>query len=630
MQRRDNDRQRLFTRRAALLAGGQLLLLGGLAARMYQLQVIESRKYQTLADENRINLRLLAPSRGRILDRFGVPLAVNQRNYRVVVTAENTPDVSDTLLRLARLIPLSEDEQARILREIRRKRKFVPVTVREYLSWDEVARVEVNAPDLPGVSIEVGERRAYPSGAQMAHILGYVAAVAQEDMDGDPLLELPGFRIGRNGIERQFDGALRGRAGASQLEVNALGRVIRELDRREGEPGQDVVLTLDAALQRTAMARLGEEAGAVVVMEAATGSILALASTPSYDPNAFVQGLTPAEWSALADDERAPLRNKAVAGEFAPGSTFKMVVALAALEAGLIDAQTQFYCPGFLELGDGRFHCWREHGHGSVDLGRGIAESCDVYFYEVAKRVGIDRIATMAGRLGLGHKLGIDLPGERAGLIPTRNWKLAHFGHGWALGETLVAGIGQGYILTTPLQLAVMTARIVNGGRAVVPHMARDHAQGRTLVSRQAFDAPPIGLAPRHLALVTEAMSGVVNGPRGTARAAHLDVGGQLMGGKTGTAQVRRITRAERLAGVRKNSDLPWRHRDHALFVAFAPVVAPRYVCAVVVEHGGGGSAVAAPIARDVMIEVLRRDPAREAPGAGVAAMPPPLRGRPS
>ncbi|MBM3559279.1 MAG: penicillin-binding protein 2, partial [Alphaproteobacteria bacterium] len=337
MQRRDNDRQRLFTRRAALLAGGQFLLLGGLAARMYQLQVIESRKYQTLAEENRINLRLLTPSRGRILDRFGVPLAVNQRNYRVVVTAENTPDVDDTLQRLARLVPLSEDDQTRILREVRRKRKFVPVMVREYLSWDEVARVEVNAPDLPGVSIEVDERRAYPSGAQLAHVLGYVAAVAQEDMDGDPLLELPGFRIGRNGIERQFDPALRGRAGASQLEVNALGRVIRELDRRDGEPGQDVVLTLDAALQRTAMARLGEEAGAVVVMEAATGAVLTLASTPAYDPNAFVQGLAPAEWSALAADERAPLRNKAVAGEFAPGSTFKMVVALAALEAGVVD-----------------------------------------------------------------------------------------------------------------------------------------------------------------------------------------------------------------------------------------------------------------------------------------------------
>ncbi|MSO81375.1 MAG: penicillin-binding protein 2 [Alphaproteobacteria bacterium] len=622
MQRRDNDRQRVFTRRAALLAGGQLLLLGGLAARMYQMQVVESRKYQTLAEENRINLRLLAPSRGRILDRFGVPLAVNQRNYRVVVTAENSPDVADTLGRLSRLVSLSDDERVRILREIRRKRKFVPVTVREYLSWDEVALVEVNAPDLPGVSIEVGELRAYPSGAKMAHILGYVAAVAQEDMDGDPLLDLPGFRIGRNGIERQFDAALRGRAGASQLEVNALGRIIRELDRRESEPGQDVVLTLDAALQRTATARIGEESGAVVVMEAATGAVLALASTPSYDPNAFVQGLTPAEWSALADDERAPLRNKAVAGEFAPGSTFKMVVALAALEAGAVDAQTQFYCPGYMELGDGKFHCWREHGHGSVDLARGIAESCDVYFYETARRVGIDRIAAMATKLGLGRRLGFDLPGERAGLIPTRAWKTATLGQGWVLGETLVAGIGQGYIVTTPLQLAVMTARIVNGGRAVVPHVARDVVQGRALAARLSAEAPSLGIAPRNLALVVDAMAAVINGARGTARVARLDVGGQLMGGKTGTSQVRRISRAERLAGVRKNSDLPWRHRDHALFVAFAPVAAPRYVCAVVVEHGGGGSAVAAPIARDVMAEVLRRYPSREAPGAGVATLP--------
>ncbi|MBM3560659.1 MAG: penicillin-binding protein 2, partial [Alphaproteobacteria bacterium] len=286
--------------------------------------------------------------------------------------------------------------------------------------------------------------------------------------------------------------------------------------------------------------------------------------------------------------------------------------------------QTQFYCPGFVELGDGRYHCWREHGHGSVALDRGIAESCDVYFYEVAKRVGIDRIAAMASRLGLGHHLGFDLPGERPGLVPTRSWKTATIGQPWALGETLVAGIGQGYILTTPLQLAVMTARIVNGGRAVVPHVARDVVSGRALAARQAAEAPSLGLTPRHLAAVVEAMSGVVNGPRGTARAVRLDVDGQLMGGKTGSAQVRRITRAERLTGVRKNSDLPWRQRDHALFVAFAPVAAPRYVCAVVVQHGGGGSAVAAPIARDVMIEVLRRDPAREAPGAGVATLPPP------
>ncbi len=621
MNNRDKDRQRQFTRRAALLAGGQFSLLTALVGRMYYLQVVESERYHMLAEENRINMRLLPPSRGRVIDRFGVPIAVNQQNYRVLLKAENAPDVSAVLDRLSMIIPISADEKARVLKEIRRRKKFVPVTVREFLDWEDVAQLEVNTPDLPGIDIDVGEWRFYPNGEAGAHILGYVGSPRPQDLSGDPLLELPGFKVGRRGIERAFDLPLRGSAGASQLEVNAVGRVIRELDRQDGDPGQDVVLTIDMALQQDAMKRLGDEAGSVVVMDVETGGVIVQASTPSFDPNAFTEGLSTAQWRAVADNERAPLRNKALAGEYAPGSTFKMIVALAALEAGLVTPETNYFCPGFLEVGDGKFHCWRRDGHGHVNLDRGIAESCDVYFYEVARRVGIDNIARMASKFGLGTKLGMDMPGERAGLIPTKAWKRAVIGQPWVLGETLVAGIGQGFITTTPMQLATMTARMVNGGKVVSPHLARDVVARDTLAARVPAETETIDVDPRHLKSVMDAMALVTEAPAGTAHAARITTPGMSMGGKTGTAQVRRITQRERDGGVIKNKDLPWRYRDHALFVGYGPVEAPRYAISVVVEHGGGGSAVAAPIARDVMRETLKRDPARLAPGANVAGL---------
>ncbi len=622
MEHRDHDRVRMFSRRAALIAGGKVALFGALAGRLYYLQVVKAERYAMLADENRINLRLLPPPRGHIVDRFGVPLAINQQNYRVLITSEDTPDVEETLDRLTRIIVLTEDERTRILREVERKRNFVPVTVQEFLSWEQVARIEVNAPDLPGVSIDVGQRRYYPNADPASHVLGYVAAVAEEDLTGDPLLELPGFRIGKNGIERHYDLALRGRAGTSHLEVNALGRVIRELERKEGQRGSELVLTLDMALQRFATERLAEESGAVVVIDVHTGDVLCLASTPTYDPNAFSGGLTTKYWRQLVNDKRAPLRNKAIAGEYAPGSAFKMTVAMAALESGVIDAETTFQCWGSIRLGDGKFHCWKRGGHGRVSLLRGIRESCGVYFYEVARRVGIDRIAAMAARLGLSAKLDIDIPGERAGVIPTKDWKRAVIGQPWVLGETLVAGIGQGYVLTTPLQMAVMTARLANGGRAVMPHLARDVIDGDQLVQRPPPDFPSLELNKYHLSLIREGMAQVTQHARGTARRSAIREEGMEMAGKTGTSQVRRITKRERAAGVLKNDELPWGARDHALFVGFAPISAPRYAIAVLVEHGGSGSSVAAPIAHDVMLECQRRDPSRQAPGASVAGMP--------
>ena len=467
-------RFKAFGRRAAVLAIAKLVLLGGLCGRLYYLQVVESKRYKMLADENRINLRLLAPPRGHIVDRFGTPLAVNIQNYRAVMVPEQALNVEETLKRLNTIVEISEYDRRRVLKEARRRRAFMPITVRENLQWEEVSRIEVNAPDLPGISIDVGQSRYYPNGEIAAHVVGYVSAVSEKDLTGDPLLELPGYRIGKNGIERQHELELRGTAGNSQVEVNAIGRVIKELKRTEGRPGQRVVLTLSLNLQKFITKRIARyRRASVVVMNVHSGEILSMVSVPAFDPNGFNLGLDAKAWNALAENSDAPLNNKAISGQYAPGSTFKIAVMLAALEHG-ISPDHNVFCTGFSELGSQRFHCWQKHGHGLVSMIDAMRESCDVYFYELALKLGVDRIAQTARKLGLGENLDLELPGEKHGLIPTRAWKQTHFGKSWLKGETLVAAIGQGYVLTTPLQLAVMTARCVNGGYAVMPKLTRD------------------------------------------------------------------------------------------------------------------------------------------------------------
>jgi len=630
--RREALRQRLFTRRAAVLAGGQALLLAAISGRMYQLQITESERYAVLADENRISLRLLAPLRARILDRFGIALAENRQNYHLVVVPEQAGDIIATLDALGTLIEVGETDRRRVLREIRRKHPFVPVVVRANLSWDEMARVEVAIPELPGVSIDQGVTRHYPFGETAAHVVGYVAAVSEQELDGDPLLELPDFRIGKSGVEKSHDLELRGTAGTSQVEVNAVGRVVRELTRVAGKPGQDAVTSLDMVMQEFVTRRCSaEQSVAFVLLDAVTGDVLALVSSPSFDPVPFSMGLTSAMWQELSNDPRKPLSNKAIAGAYPPGSTFKPVVAAAALTSGVLTPETSFTCPGYLKFGNVTFHCWRHGGHGTLRLRDAIKKSCDVFFYETARRVGIDRLAAMARRFGFGGLLGIDIPGERPGLIPSREWKLATGGSIWSQGETLIAGIGQGAVLATPLQLATMVARLVTG-RAVSPRLVRAEGLMQRGVDLASRDFPSLDLHARTLALVLDGMNAVVNEQGGTAYGARIQEAGFAMGGKSGTSQVRHISDYERVRGVRKARQIPWKQRDHALFVAFAPVGAPRYVCATVVEHGGssggGGSAVAAPICRDVLLEVQRRDPARRVPGDNGIALLDALRNR--
>lgn len=627
---RDADRHIRFGRRALLLGLGQTALLGGLVARQYWLTMIEGSKYKVLADDNRIGMRLQAPSRGLIFDRTGDPLAANRNNFRAVMTAEKSRQAEEVLERLDKILGLGEAERKRLLSQFRR---FTPITIRENLSWEQVAQIEFNGPELPGVSIELGQTRDYFHPELMSHIVGYIGRVDRKDLgeDDDPLLQLPGMRIGKKGIEKRYDDKLRGKAGAVQMEVNAVGRVVRELDRSDGEPGANLLLTIDLELQRWVAERLKNESAAAVVMDVITGDILAMVSVPGFDSNAFARGITQSEWNDLLNHPMKPLFNKAAAGAYPPGSTYKMVTALAALEAGVIDVWTALPCAGSIDMPgkDQKKYCWiHPAGHGWLNVHGALAQSCDCFFYEVAKRAGVERIADMAFKLGFGRPTGVGLPEESGALQPTRSWKQESQSKAWNIGDTYNLGIGQGDMLATPLQLAVMTARLANGGYDVKPRLVASSARGRDPLVAPAVqttpDAPSLRLKPANLAAVRQGMVMVCNAETGTAWAARITQKDMAMAGKTGTAQVKRITESERDRKM-SQSELPWHLRHHALFCGYAPIDNPRYAVALIVEHGMGGSATAAPISRDILLQTQKLDPSRKPgrfKGAGVRATP--------
>ncbi|TMV11878.1 penicillin-binding protein 2 [Arenibacterium halophilum] len=607
MKRNPKDQEqshRKLGRRALVLGGLQLAFAGTLAMRMRYMQVEQADQFRLLAEENRINIRLIAPNRGELFDRNGKVLARNVPSYRIVMVREDAGDVDKVIGDLSRLVALNPEELEQAMTEMRRSAPFLPVTLADRVSWDDVSRVAVNAPALPGVTPEVGLTRVYPHGADMAHVVGYVGPVSDYDLqqieDPEPVLRIPRFQIGKVGLEAKREDVLRGKAGAKRVEVNATGRVMRELDRRNGQAGADLQLTLDADLQSYVQARLGNESASAVVMDCETGDIRAIVSSPSFDPNLFVQGISVADYRALTNDPYRPLANKSVQGTYPPGSTFKMITALAALEAGTVGPEETVWCPGHLEVSGRRFHCWKGGGHGHVDLMNSLKQSCDVYYYDVAMKVGIDNISAMAQRLGLGVRHDLPMSAVASGLAPDRAWKKRVHNQDWLIGDTANSAIGQGYMLASPLQLAVMTARLATG-RAIEPRLVRS-VDG---VEEPLGANEPLGLNENHLRQVRRGMNAVMNDRRGTAYKSRIVAEGMRMAGKTGTSQVRNITAAERAAGVINNRDLPWERRDHALFVAFAPVEAPRYAVSVVVEHGGGGSTAAAPIARDVMLQAL-------------------------
>lgn len=597
----------LVTRRGLVLGGVQLGFMGLLGFRMRQMQVEEAEQYRLLAEENRINVRLIPPSRGIIYDRQGVAVAQNVQNYRIVIVREDAGDVEETIAKLKRLIPLDETELDRALKEMYRRSPFVPVTLADRLRWEDLAEVAVNAPVLPGITPDVGLSREYPLREDFAHIVGYVGPVSDYDLskieDPDPLLQIPKFQIGKIGVETKLEAQLRGKAGTKRIEINAAGRVMRELSRDEYTPGEDLQLTIDHGLQNYAQARLAGESAGSVVIDVETGDILAMASAPSFDPNLFVRGISGKDYGGLRDNIYKPLFNKAVQGLYPPGSTFKMMTGLAALRAGVIGQTETVYCPGFMSFGGRRFHCWKRGGHGWVDLNEAITQSCDVYFYEAANRVGVDRLSDLCHEFGLGERHDIPVSAVQEGIIPSTQWKAQVRGERWNPGETLNTAIGQGDVLTSPLQLAIMTARLASG-KALKPRLIKS-VNG---VEVPHEDAPDINVPSHLMNLVRRAMYNVSNAQRGTARRSRIVAEGLEMAGKTGTSQVRNITAAERARGVFSNDQLPWNRRDHGLFVAFAPFDKPKYAIATVVEHGGGGSTAAAPPSRDILLYALYGD----------------------
>ncbi len=567
---------------------------------MFYLQVIEAEKYQTLAEKNRIGIQLIPSPRGIIYDRNGVPLARNRKTFRAVLTAEDTGgNIPVILERFQKLVPLTEDEIVRISKEVKRKKPFVPVRLKEDLTFEQMAAVELNIPSLSGVAIEESLMRLYPTEEQSAHSIGYVSFLTEDDLRNNDLIQkLPDVRIGRIGLEQSFDDTLYGTAGTKKMEINAVGRQVRELDRKDPVAGDDLEVSLDSRLQKIGFEALKDEAGSAVLMDVNTGEVLMLVSTPSFNPNIFNYPIEAGTWNELNTNERHPLLNKALVGGYSPGSTFKIVVALAGLESGVIKPSTQINCEGKLFVGEHPFHCWKKNGHGSLDLTEALQHSCDVYFYEVARRVGVDKIIDMAERLGLGVPTGIEIKGEKAGNLPSKMWKMARYGDAWRLGDTMNLGIGQGFLVATPLQMVQMMARVANGGKKVKP----------TLLKMDKEVAEPLedlDIAPRYIAAVKEGLAAVVNQKGGTAYHTRINVKGQKMGGKTASTQIRRISLAEREEGLKQQHELAWRDRDHAFFLAYAPLDKPRYALVVAVEHGGGGGMVAAPIASTIMRRTL-------------------------
>lgn len=599
--KKSNHKLRILLKRSLVLFSINILLLFVLVGRLYFLQIYQGEKYALMADSNRTSRRLLVPPRGSINDRNGIELATNNQIFQAMVIPEQVRNIDRLLSKISPLLNLKEEDISRIKKDIARHRRFVPIKIKDNLSWNEVATLMLNNHLYPGLIIDEGLTRSYPYKQYTAHPLGYVGSVSEKDLQNSdaPLLQVPGFKIGKSGFEKTYDNSLRGTEGYSTYEVNAYGRIMREIEKKDGLKGNDLDLTIDIRLQKAAYDAFGKEAGAAVVLDIHTGEILAFVSVPAFDPNLFVDGISIKNWNNLLFDEKTPLTDKAISGQYSPGSTFKIVVSLAALEAGIIDTQTTSYCSGKMKLGNHLFHCWRHSGHGKQNVIDAIKNSCDIFFYETALKLGIEKIAEMSRRLGLGATYELGLENQKEGVIPDQKWKKEKLKSTWQQGETVIAGIGQGYVLVTPLQLATMLARVVNGGYAITP----------TFIKNETPQTPPsLNIKPENIAIVKQGMFEVVNGVGGTAARAKLKLKDIKMGGKTGTTQVRRISLQERAKGILRDEDLPWKYRNHAWFMAYAPHDNPRYAVAVIVEHGRSGSGVAAPIASKILEEAIKLD----------------------
>ncbi len=594
---RDFRKNKLFNRRTAILGGIQVGLISALVARLGYLQIFKYEEYSTKSDKNRIRPLIAPAPRGMVADRNGIALTNNEHNYRLLLYTENRPDFAQTLATLTQILNLSPEDQEIVANRIKNSRRRNIVSLLDNLSWDDVARIESHYHKLNGIGIDNGSLRAYLYPYETAHVLGYVSLPSEKESVGQEqnLFLHPDFRIGKSGIERSFDDALRGTFGVRYVEVNAFGAPIRTLSKKDGIEGSRINLTIDLRLQKFIADKIKDSVASVVVMDVKTGEIISMVSSPAFNPNKFVEGITRDYWNELLEDKRKPLNNKTISATYPPGSTFKIMTALAALENG-IKPSHKVHCDGTFRLGNRTFHCWEKKGHGTLDMSDAIKHSCNTYFFDISNRIGIDKISEISKRFGYGEYFDVSLFGVRSGNVPSKEWKEKTYKQVWTGGDTLNTAIGQGFLLASPLQMAVITSRIANGGVPIKPYLVKN----RNIYSQyDDLKSNPI-IKKSHADLIIEGMTRVVNEEGGTAYGKKINIKGFEMAGKTGTSQV--ISKREDEMSKKEAAN----NQNHAIFVGFAPVHNPKYAVSVVVEHGKSGSGAAAPIGRDVLLEIQK------------------------
>ena len=622
-------KSKLISRRMFILSAAKAVVFFGVFGRLVSLQINESKKYKTLSDKNRFREWKLAPQRGLITDYFGQEIASNEKVYQLHITPENTDNIERLFFRLKSIIGLTERKIIFLKKKIAKQKPWEPIIVSENLTWSEFSRVNLFLHELQGVEPIISVARVYPE-QSVSHVVGYVSQLSKKDLQNKKYLRdmaITGISVGKTGLENKLDQDIIGQVGFQRYEVNAFGKRIRQIQVETGKSGKNFRTTLDLEVQNFAAETIKDKAASVCVMDIYNGDIIAMVSTPGYNANSFVHGIEKKYWNELISNPLKPLNNKSISGLYPPGSTIKTIVALSALENDIISPNMNVECKGVIELYGEKFHCWKKKGHGMMNLKSAIKRSCDVYFYEVARKLGVDRISDTSKKFGLGKKVLEDFIEERSGVVPNTRWKKKFIGKNWYLGETLHSGIGQGYFQSTPLQLCLMTAQLANGGFEIQPRLIFDKKSNNLKnyldyknsnpdsslpidILASDFNLKPLFRNQENINFIKDAMFSSTNEPGGTSYGSRIDNKKFRFAGKTGSSQVKRFTEAQREAEV-KQKDLKYEDRDHALFIAFAPYDSPKYAISVVVEHGGSGSKAAAPVAKEVIKKVLERDQKR-------------------
>ena len=608
------NKSQLISRRMFVLSSLKIVVFISIICRLFYLQISENIKWRSLSDKNRLREWKIAPPRGIIEDYFGNKIAINTQVFQLHMIPENVPNLEELFFRLSRIIDFNERKKASLIKRLKKRKPWEPIIISDNLSWSEFSRLNLFLHEIQGIKPVVSVARKYLDEGSSSHVIGYVSEMSVKDLENSELLRkinIPGLKTGKNGLEKSLNEEMIGEPGLQRFEVNAYGKRIKELKFEQGTAGKNYKTTLDIEVQKLASELLKDKSGSVSVMDIYTGDMIAMVSSPTFDANKFVHGITSKDWQNLINDDKKPLINKTIAGLYPPGSTLKPLVALSALENDVISTKTTRECRGSIELYGHTYHCWKEKGHGFVNLREAIKQSCDIYFYEVARRLGVDRLAETANKFGLGNKVLNIFNEEQAGLVPTTQWKLKNIGRGWVLGETLLAGIGQGYVQSTPIQLCLMTAQLANGGHKIKPRIIYDEQVLRSSTDDQEEKFKKLYRNKENIKFVLDAQFGATNEPMGTSYRSRHVKSEYIYAGKTGTSQIRSITAEERELKI-KQKDLPYKRRDHALFTAFAPYKNPRYAFSVVIEHGGTGSSAAAPIAKKIIKKVLDRQKLRK------------------